>query len=159
MEGGQGSVWNTGNYFWEEKSVGKWADERLKEVISKFVYNFPGGRFTITSIDNFKGEASVSIRKGKKIVAYDYSCTLKLTSSLLDGEGTEVASMKGSMEMPEISSDLLDDGDEWEVRPSIKEEQPAGIKSKYESTLVRKEVPKALRKAIVDEFVNELKLK
>lgn len=27
---GQGSVWNTGNYFWEEKSVAKWAEERMK---------------------------------------------------------------------------------------------------------------------------------
>jgi hypothetical protein len=31
---GQGSVWNANSYFWEEKSVGKWAEDRLKEVIS-----------------------------------------------------------------------------------------------------------------------------
>ena len=66
-------MWNTGSYFWEEKSVAKWAEERIKEVIGGFKFNFPGGELRITSVDSLKGEASVSIRKGKKIVAYDYN--------------------------------------------------------------------------------------
>lgn len=157
IEGGQGSVWNTGNYFWEEKSVAKWAEERLKEVLGTFKFEFPGGNLTIVQVDKLKGEASVSIRKGKKIVAYDYSCMLKWECSLKDGEGKEVASMKGSYELPEVSSDIDDDGDVWEVRPSVKEEQPAGIKARYEATLIRKQAPDALRKAIKDQFVAELK--
>jgi hypothetical protein len=48
-----------------------------------------------------------------------------------------VASLKGSYELPEVSSDLADDGDEWEVKISIKEENPAGIKSRYEKPLLR----------------------
>lgn len=46
--------------------------------------------------------------------------------------------MKGSFELPEVSSDIDDDGDQWEIRPSIKEENPAGIKARYEATLIRK---------------------
>ena len=73
-------------------------------------------------MDDLKGEASVSIRKGKKIVAYDYNFKLKWECIFKDGEGKEVASMKGQFELPEVSNDIDDDGDEWEVRPSIKED-------------------------------------
>lgn len=101
----------------------------------------------------------MSIRKGKKIVAYDYSCNLKWECVMKDGEGNEVASMKGTYELPEVSNDIEDDGEQWEIRPSIKEEKPAGIKARYESTLIRKEVPEAMRKAIREQFVKELKSK
>lgn len=89
-------------------------------------------------MDKLKGESSVSIRKGKKIVAYDYNALLKWECSFRDGEGNEVASLKGTYELPEVSSDIDDDGDVWEVRPSVKEENPAGIKARYEATLIRK---------------------
>lgn len=106
-----------------------------------------------------KGEASVSIRKGKKIVAYDYSAFLKWECSFKDGEGNVVASLKGTYELPEVSSDIDDDGELWEVKPSIKEETPTGIKARYEQPLIRKEVPEALRKSIKELFVAELKQK
>ena len=79
----------------------------------------------------------MSIRKGKKIVAYDYNFKLKWECSFKDGEGNEVASMKGQYELPEVSNDIDDDGDEWEVRPSIKED-PQNLKSRYEATIIRK---------------------
>ena len=67
-----------------------------------------------------KGEASVSIRKGKKIVSYDYNCKLLWELVLKDGEGKEVGTMKGEYEMPEVSSDIDDDGEEWEIKTSFK---------------------------------------
>lgn len=70
-------MWNAGSYFWEEKSVGKWSEERIKEVLTNFVYKFGGGELKIVSVDKLNGEASISIRKGKKIVAYDYNAKLK----------------------------------------------------------------------------------
>lgn len=69
-------MWNTNSYHWEEKSVNKWAEERLKQVLSSFSYKMNDATMTITEIKTFKGESSVSIRKGKKIVAYDYSLVL-----------------------------------------------------------------------------------
>lgn len=53
----------------------------------------------------------MSIRKGKKIVSYDYSCILKWELTLKDGEGSVVGSLKGQYELPEISSDIDDDGE------------------------------------------------
>ena len=101
--------------------MAKWADERIKEVIGGFSFKFPGGELKITSVDSISGEASVSIRKGKKIVAYDYNAMLKWECSLKDGEGKEVAQMKGSYECPEISNDIADEGDDWEIKASVKE--------------------------------------
>ncbi len=45
--------------------------------------------------------------------------------------------MKGQYELPEVSSDIDDDGDEWEVKPSIKED-PQNLKARYEATIIRK---------------------
>ena len=154
---GQGSVWNAGSYFWEEKSVAKWAEDRLKEVLSTFKYPFAGGELKITQVDKLNGEASISIRKGKKIISYDYNSILKWECSFRDGEGKEVASMKGQYELPEVSNDIDDDGEEWEVRTQIKEDS-ANLKSRYEN-IIRKDAAKALRKEIKEKFVSELKAK
>ena len=110
-------------------------------------------------MDKVKGEAGVSIRKGKKIVSYDYNCKLLWELTVRDSDGNAVATIKGSYELPEVSSDIEDDGEQWEIRPSIKEETPAGIKSRYESTVIRKEAPEAMRKALREQFVSELKQK
>jgi activator of HSP90 ATPase len=154
---GQGSVWNTGSYFWEEKSVGKWADERLKEILGVFRHAFPGGELKVTEVSDFKGESSVSIRKGKKIVNYDYNCKLKWELVLRDGEGTEVGKLTGTYELPEVSNDIDDDGEDWEVRTSFGEDAN-NIKARVDG-VVRKDATNVLRKEIKSKFVTELKLK
>jgi hypothetical protein len=76
---------------------------------------------------------------------------------LKDGSGNEVGKLKGEYEMPEVSSDIDDDGEDWEVRNSFKSDE-GNLKGRFEN-LVRKDVPKVLRKAIKDQFVSELKAK
>lgn len=116
-------MWNANSYFWEEKSVSKWADERLKEILGSFKYEFPGGNLKVIEIKDFKGESSISIRKGKKIVSYDYNTKLKWECIFKDGEGNEVGNIQGTYEMPEISNDIDDDGDEWEIRTSVTDDK------------------------------------
>ena len=53
--------------------MNKWAEEKLKSVLSGFTFKWNDAVLKIKEIKNFKGESSVSIRKGKKIVAYDYA--------------------------------------------------------------------------------------
>lgn len=67
----------------------------MKEILGGFAYKFPGGEIKIISVEKINGEASVSLRKGKKIVSYDYNATLKWELSAKDGEGNEVANLKG----------------------------------------------------------------
>lgn len=150
-------MWNTNSYFWEEKSVAKWSEERMKEILGSFKYKFGGGELSVTEVKELKGESSVSIRKGKKIVSYDYNAKLKWDCSLKDGEGNEVGKMKGEYVMPEISNEIVDDGDEIEVKSLINEDQ-ANLAGRYEN-IWKKEATKALRKEILDKFVQELKQK
>lgn len=77
--------------------------------------------------------------------------------SFRDGEGKEVAAMKGTYELPEVSNDIEDDGDEWEVKTQIKEDS-ANLKARYEN-IIKKDAANALRKAIKEKFVKELKEK
>ena len=88
---GQGSVWNTNSYHWEEKSVGKWADDTLKQTVSQFSYKFNDATLTVIEIKEFKGEASMSVRKGKKIVQFDYNIIMKWKVSFCDKDGKEIA--------------------------------------------------------------------
>lgn len=63
-----------------------------------------------------KGESSVTIRKQKKIVTYEYSVRLPFKVVLSDDSNTKViGTVEGEFDLPEISNDILDDGEEWEV--------------------------------------------
>lgn len=113
---GQGSVWNNNSYHWEQKSVDKWSDETLKKVLSLFQYKFEKATLSITEVKDLKGESSVSIRKQKKIVTYEYSCKLLWKVDMGDDSNTKViGSISGEYFIPEISNDILDDGEEWDI--------------------------------------------
>ena len=111
----------------------------------------------ITSVDKLNGEAAVSIRKGKKIVSYDFNSNVKWELYVKDGEGSVIGTVKGTYELPEISNDIDDDGEDYEVRPTVKED-PGKLKDRFDN-IIRKEAPKELRKAIKEGFVAHLKQK
>jgi len=117
------------------------------------VFKFPGGDLAVTEVRELKGESSVSIRKGKKIVSFDYKVSLAWDAVLRDGDGKEVAKLKGVFELPEISSDE----DDWEVNTSFKED-PGKIQGRVEK-IVKKDAVEALNKEIKEKFVKELKEK
>jgi hypothetical protein len=80
---------------------------------------------------------------------------LKWELNVKDGDGNVIGTVKGTYEMPEISSDIDDEGDEYEVRSSIKED-PGKLKDRFDN-IIRKDAPKELRKAIKEGFVAHLK--
>lgn len=84
---GTGSVWNTGSYHWEEKSVSKWAEDTMRHVLSNFVYRWNDAKLAITEVKELTGEAGVSIRKGKKIISYDYKVLVLWRCSMCAMEG------------------------------------------------------------------------
>lgn len=88
--------------------------------MSLFYFKFEEATLTITEVKDLKGEASVSIRKGKKIVTYDYNAKLLWKCDIGGSGNTKViGSINGEFEMPEISNDIIDDGDEWEINSRI----------------------------------------
>lgn len=157
-ETGQGSVWNNNSYHWEEKSVAKWSEETLKKTLSLFYYKQDRATLTIKEVKDLKGESSVCVRKGKKIVTYEYNAKLVYKIDLSDEANTKViGSVEGTFEMPEISNDVLDDGEEWEVNASITKGDDELKKAFYQ--IIKKLAPDELRKKIKTDFVDELKKK
>ena len=61
------------------------------------------------------GEATVLIRKGKKIVTYEYKASLEWGLINEEEKAPGVDYIGGEYELPEISNDVLDDGDEWDI--------------------------------------------
>jgi len=45
------------------------------------------GVLKVVEVKSFKGESSINIRKGKKIVSYDYAVKVKWECEVKDGEG------------------------------------------------------------------------
>jgi activator of HSP90 ATPase len=100
--------------------VDKWSEDTLKRCLSLFYYKHDKATLKITEVKDLKGESSVSIRKSKKIVTYDYNAKLVWRCDMGDEKNEKViGSIEGEFEMPEISNDVIDDGEEWEVRTSI----------------------------------------
>ena len=93
--------------------MGKWADDTLKQTISQFKHKFNDATLTVIEIKDFKGEASLCVRKGKKIVQFDYNVVLKWRVAFCEGT-KEIAFCMGTYEWPEISSE--ESFDDWECR-------------------------------------------
>jgi activator of HSP90 ATPase len=72
--------------------------------------------FTVKEVKNLKGDSAVMIRKGKKIVTYDYQVTLEWNCFKNDDANTKVDGfVEGEFFLPEISNDIIDDGEEFDV--------------------------------------------
>lgn len=97
-----------------------WATDTLRQVLSSFTYVMNDVTMTILEITTLTGESSVSIRKGKKIISYDYNIVLKWKAALKDADGHEISKIEGKYTLPEVSSD--DEWNEWEVRVEFGED-------------------------------------
>ena len=103
----------------------------------------------------FKGESGVSIRKGKKLVSFDYAVRLKWQCELTEKDGSVIAECFGAYEWPEISH--MEEAEDWECRTEWIEDEK-NLKQMLEQ-LVKGMGPKAIREGIVKEFVGELNKK
>lgn len=75
---------NVNNWHWAEVDLEPWAKERLTELIVGLAgKNVPDkGWVKVTELTKCEGEASVSNRKGKRIVAYELKLTFKWKGSV-----------------------------------------------------------------------------
>ena len=108
---------------------------------------------SVTEIASLSGEASVSIRKGKKIISFDYNMDLKWKAVLADADGNQVSQCEGKYVLPEVSNE--DEWEEWEVRVEFGEDSD-NLREMLEQ-MVRTLAPRALKQKINEEFVEPLK--
>lgn len=113
-----------------------------------FYYKHDNATLRIIEVKDLKGESSVSIRKGKKIITYEYAVKLVWKCDMGDADNTKVmGSIEGEYEMPEISGDILADDEEWEINCRMTKGDETLKKTLFQ--VVKKFAPDALRKAIV----------
>jgi len=101
----QGSAWNIGSWHFEEQDFTKWGELRLKELLNQVPANllsmdFEGSPAELSHSVNLKemgGSAWTHIRKGKKIVGYDFELGLRWEGDLMQ-HGMLVWTLGGQVE-------------------------------------------------------------
>lgn len=116
----------------------------MRTIISGFKHAWNDAHLKISEIKSFQGESSVSIRKGKKIVAYDYAITLSWQVDMTDKEGKSIANCTGTYELPEISNE--ESMNNWEVRVQYQQDDQ-NLKACLDQ-FIKGFAPKALKESI-----------
>ena len=97
-EAAAGSVWNKNSWHWEEKDYNKAAQAQLREMLSAAPLQTKSGE----KIDLFDieptGFASVSVRKGKRVLVFEFAISMKV----------RCGNTTGFIKIPEFSNDELD---------------------------------------------------
>ena len=70
---GVGSIWNKGNWHWEERNYNDFAKQWLSEQFCKIVSEGPAdAKIEIYEVKTLTGTASVTIRKQKQIFMFEF---------------------------------------------------------------------------------------
>ena len=106
---------NVNGWHWSEQDLEPWAKERLTSLfVGIAAQDVPDKGFVkITALKECKGDASVSNRKGKRIVAFELNCSFTWKGSV------DYDDVEGTLEFPYISEDC-EDGD-YEIKWTAKE--------------------------------------
>ncbi|RQX67666.1 putative activator of hsp90 ATPase, partial [Toxoplasma gondii CAST] len=110
MSAAAGSVWNANSWHWEEKSYTKWSREYLQARLGslKLVEDVDGFSVTTLPTPAVSGEASVSVRKGKTILAVDMAVKLQFEAQLKQDGNRKC---RGEISVTDISSESVEDRD------------------------------------------------
>ena len=124
---------NVNNWHWAEQDLLPWAEARLKQlIVGLAAKGVPDkGWVKVTKLEKCEGEASVSNRKGKRIVAYELKVTCKWEGSV---DYDEVA---GELILPYVSEDVEDSA--YEIKLTAKE--PNDDSHKKALRYLQKEMP------------------
>ncbi|KAH8741633.1 hypothetical protein FG386_003607 [Cryptosporidium ryanae] len=109
----QGSIWNTGSWHWEEKPETNWVKETLTKKLENYslimeisndseIEKFP---ITFRNI-KVEGEASSSVRKGKKICVLDCNVQGEFSVSIVSNKYKEKSpeDLSGRFHLSEINT-------------------------------------------------------
>ena len=69
---GVGSIWNKGNWHWEDRNYTVFAKDWLNKELTSIVETTDDAKISLYEVKSLEGTASVSIRKGKQIFMYEF---------------------------------------------------------------------------------------
>lgn len=108
---------NCNNWHWTTKDVSQHVKEALSHAVKQDIFPLDGplANVHIKSAET-TGEASVNNRKGRTFLIYELEMKLKWTGELIEG-GQTLESGSGSITLPDVSAESLDDLDvEFETK-------------------------------------------
>ena len=147
---GAGSVWNQNSWHWEEKNYTVQAKAFLTEHLAKIEFDAPEPASSVKLYEtkSVEGSCSITIRKGKQIVLFDFSMDayFKATSKT-DEEETAM----GTIQIHEFNQD--DDEVDITVTNEKQNDFCSGIRRVLTSDLVKKPVF-ALVKKLKDHLIS-----
>lgn len=138
---------NVNNWHWSEVDLLPWAKERLEGILVGVAGSgIPDkGWCKVTKMESCEGEASVSNRKGKRIIAFELNVKCKWEGQV------DYDDVSGELLLPYISEDV-DDANDYEIKWTAKE--PSDDSHKKALKFLTKQVPKIKEglKAFKDEI-------
>ncbi|RQX67670.1 putative activator of hsp90 ATPase, partial [Toxoplasma gondii CAST] len=148
---GQGSVWNANSYHWEEKPMTRWCRSTLEERFNSAELSLLDGSTTLKFFNvKVDGEASNTIRKGKKLVIFDLTIGADWTATARDEAGVFLADSRGRLDVRDFSSETLDD---YEV--TIQGDGKVPPQQRID-TAAKTELPEKI-KDLLSKFVDDLR--
>ena len=101
---------NVNSWHWTTKDVSKHTKSTVAAALEGLSFPAPLDQCRITSAE-VDGECSVNNRKGRTFLIYEFEVKLKWEGGLLDGDGLNLDSAKGTMKLGDVSAESLDDLD------------------------------------------------
>eukprot|EP00428_Durinskia_dybowskii_P013292 CAMPEP_0170220762 /NCGR_PEP_ID=MMETSP0116_2-20130129/10069_1 /TAXON_ID=400756 /ORGANISM="Durinskia baltica, Strain CSIRO CS-38" /LENGTH=398 /DNA_ID=CAMNT_0010471441 /DNA_START=38 /DNA_END=1234 /DNA_ORIENTATION=- len=120
---GGGSQWNQAGTY-EEKGMMKWVTDSTKLALSGLKFDLPngsGGSLNTIGVSNIKGDASISISRGKRRHLLDVSFEVEFEGRVGDSTG------KGKLVFTEVSTN----GDEPEVKMEVDADTPPALREVF----------------------------
>ena len=110
---------NVNNWHWSEQDLAGWAKKRLTELLVGIAAEgVPNkGYVKVTKLETCTGEASLTNRKGKRIVAYELNVKCKWEGQY------DYDDVSGELLLPYISEDVEDSA--YEIKWTMKEPKDA----------------------------------
>ncbi len=131
---GVGSIWNKGNWHWEERNYSEFAKEWLTKEWCSIVEQTADAKISIYEVKTLTGSASVTIRKQKQIFMFEYEGELYFKATHLSDERQDVMGRIKFFEFNQEDSEL-----QTELTCEKSDKWADGVKQ-----FMRKEMPKIL---------------
>lgn len=123
---GGGSKWNQAGTY-EEKGMTKWVQDRLQSLLTGIKFELPNGSqatISTTGVDGFKGDASISVSRGKRRHLLDMSFDVAYKAHVGDAAG------KGKLAYTEVT---VADDEHPEVKVEMDNSTPPAVREVFDA--------------------------
>eukprot|EP00708_Paratrimastix_pyriformis_P005860 GAFH01005000.1.p2 GENE.GAFH01005000.1~~GAFH01005000.1.p2 ORF type:complete len:170 (-),score=34.32 GAFH01005000.1:168-677(-) len=124
------SAWNVNAWHWEERPQTLFAKERIPQLLTDLRVDFEGGYCKISRVDTVEGDATINIRKQKKMVNYELNVTCSWEGEMKVGEDTKKAF--GKVRLPYVCEDVEDGQYNIEITCDGSEPHQQALRQKME---------------------------